>query len=177
MGFSGSSFDFLTPMAGTVVSFVGRTEATVTDFQQNYAALQAAGAQAVSAMEEVRPATRFPRAANVGYSMADDVGYAAYPASAEMFVVSGGSVGVQFTGSLIGHPLEPYVAGVVFTSPSAVTMLGAETSTADSHSYFYRAVTGGTLAGPAAPVRAACDRIPDGLPCALYVCWITLLFK
>lgn len=118
--------DFLTPFSGTVVYYRQRTEATLGDAQQNYPELAKAGQGVVQALEEVRPATRFPRRASYGYLMSDEAQYA--PITAYGSVLSA-SVGITSTAAGTFHrsPLPPYTTGVLIQA--AGSSVNAENST------------------------------------------------
>lgn len=143
-----TNFDFLAPFSGTVVAFVERTEAGLTDYQINYSDISKAAAQVTQALEEVRAATRFPRKTSVGWLLDDQVGYAPYVSCALIGSVSSGSITTQFTGSFSQAPLPPYTADVQFFNGTSTTTLAAESRVESPEKLFYRTVVGyGTVAG------------------------------
>jgi hypothetical protein len=145
---TGTSFDFLTQSTGTIESYVERTQAGVTDYQQDYSALLTAGVQVAAAMEEVRPATRSPRRTSVGYLLNDQAVYAAYSASQHLLSIAAGVSSTTSSGSLTQHPLAPYTADLVFQTATSNGTFAAETNPTDQNSIYYRYAHGaGTING------------------------------
>ena len=103
--------DFLTPFSGTVLAYVERHEATLSDAQENFNDLAKAGQGVTQALEEVRAATRFPRRASYGYLQDDTVQYAPITAE-ECILTADPSTTVTATGTFHHAPLPPYRTGM-----------------------------------------------------------------
>lgn len=84
--------------------------ASVQEREINIQELTAAGVQAAQALEEVRPATRFPRRTTTGFLIDDTVPYAFYGTQATLLTTN--SVAVVYTGSYSVSPLPDYVASL-----------------------------------------------------------------
>lgn len=96
--------DFYTQMivsAGTVV-VTPRVQSAGTNQEIIVDNLLSAGVQAVQSLEEVRPATRFPRRSAVGLLIDDSTHFACYLNTGTLFVTDGATE--IYTGS---HPLTP----------------------------------------------------------------------
>jgi hypothetical protein len=124
--------DFLV-MTGTASPTVitARVQSTGTDRQLNVDELVSAGVQVVQALEEVRPATRQPRKAGIGFLNRDQVGYAAHiketvlltSGTGTPFVVSATYMGYGgfSVGGEIAVPLPPYYAVIALEVGSIVS--------------------------------------------------------
>ncbi len=140
--------DFLTPFAGTVLSYTERREATLGIYQENYDDLAKAGQGVSQALEEVRPATRSPRRSNYGYLIRDQISYAPIQADECVAVVSStGSQSHQFTGTFTNPPLPPYAAQAFFEGTEVVYPLSAETIDSDPKSVYFKLTYPGTITG------------------------------
>ena len=89
-----------------------RVQSTGTDRQLNVDSLVAAGVQVTQALEEVRPATRIPRKAGIGFLIRDSVGYAAYTKETVLFTSNGTQT--FFSGTASDNPDYPYIAEIAF---------------------------------------------------------------
>lgn len=145
------TYDFLTSI-GTATPLAGytgtRSQATLSDKQIDTTPMIAAGAQAVAYMEEVRPATRFPRQAGVGLLTRDDVIYAAYPQDVQVLATTYGTDPFSFQGT--HHPLGDYDVQMRIETNSAWQL-----NWVGPYKYYYGTWTGtylGTLlAAPESP--------------------------
>lgn len=140
--------DFLTPFAGTVVTYIERHEATLGNYQQNYDDLAKAGQGVSQALEEVRAATRSPRRSAYGYLQRDTVAYAPIQAEECIGIVnSTGSQVHQFTGTFANPPLPPYTAQAFFQGTDVAYALAAETTDSDPKSVYFKTTYPGTVIG------------------------------
>lgn len=123
-----SSQDFYTQVvvsAGTTV-VVPRVQATGTDRELIVDNLIAAGLQITQSLEEVRPASRFPRKSAVGLLIDEPTHFACYTSVGTLFTTN--SAILTYGGSHALTPLGAYTADLVlFNSPSG-TACQAETS-------------------------------------------------
>lgn len=109
---------------GNLTVVTPRTQADLTSREFDMAAISAAGAQVVQAMEEVRPATRTPRQVNTGFLIRDQIGYASYADETSLFITSGTTQGT-YSGTLSGFPLPPYnVEFSASTSAGTLPLIG-----------------------------------------------------
>ena len=77
------------------------TAASTTAGQLRYDLVSHLGAQAVEALESVRPASRFPRRISTGFSWSDDMAYAPYDYVHPLFATT-----TTITGTATGYPAD-----------------------------------------------------------------------
>lgn len=87
------------------------------DRQLNFDQLTSAGIQVTQAFEEVRAATRLPRKSQAGFLIDNEVCYAPYTNSADLFVTSSGTT--FYSGSSSSSPLPSYVANIEALLPNS----------------------------------------------------------
>lgn len=112
-----------------------RRQAGPTDRELNVQELVAAGVQVAQALEEVRPATRFPRRSSAGLLVDDTVPYAFYGSYAE--IVTTGS-DVTYDGSYALTPLPDYVAEVEVIAGTQAFVAVASVDPSNSQIWHYR---------------------------------------
>lgn len=97
--------------SGTITGVhTAREQASGTHRQQNTDDLIKAGAQAVAAFEEVRPATRDPRRASVGYLTTGTIPYAAYDCQDVLATTL--PPAFVYAGTFGDHPYGRYSVGI-----------------------------------------------------------------
>lgn len=84
--------------------------ASNSERELNVQDLSAAGVQVAQALEEVRPATRFPRRTSTGFLIDEAVPYAFYGTEAELFTTN--ALTSTYAGSYSRTPLPDYVASI-----------------------------------------------------------------
>jgi len=87
-----------------------RTQADMSQYQVDFSTLLTVKDQSTRFLEDVRPATRFPRQSLVGLAVKDVANYAAFPAETVIFIGSGATSGTLSD----GFPSPPYSAEFSF---------------------------------------------------------------
>jgi hypothetical protein len=121
--------------SGTMV-VTPRIQATGSNQELIVDNIVAAGVQASQSLEEVRPATRFPRRAAAGLLIDDSMRLACYTSVGTLCVTSAGMT--SYSGSHIDTPSGGYTAQIDVVVLDAVYRLTAAGSVTDSRIWNYR---------------------------------------
>jgi hypothetical protein len=111
-----------------------RFQATSSQTQYDITPLQKTVVQLVQSLDDVRPATRFPRKVGIGFLVRDSAGYAAYLETSVIGVLNGT---IATFGTAVDHITPPYDVSIIVngTALAGEALNGTMRSFSDGHVY------------------------------------------